>query len=677
MGKWDENWSSGWTSTSTKIANMAAAIIAGNTITIKISPMGWWRSKWYSFFVNGVFQGNEFCPIYGDWVVSYPLDTGTEVASFHIVESGGWSGYETGRAIPDGWVEEEEALSAARLRFQWTSEPTIKGPYGTTQLTSFTVSGCQRGVNLDPINNYPQRGRLYITINTSGTTHYVKFWSGGEVQCSGSIIGDGLVTCTEENGSGLNIQCLLTYTEDIVSGAWLDVVFPEEFQIHYSTDALTYPRTPETVVYDDGYSNTFSYLSPVLSGSLYNYNVLAVSDQGVVTASTSPPTDSPKTLYQGPIAPTITGATGTASACTINWTEGEAGCWYTIYYSNVCEPVNLGEWVSPVSFSTATGATSTTLPPINVSGYPIDRSTYLTTLSTAIGTEVTNLNTVYDAGQTGFLTQLTTFKDNIKAALDTFGDDIFWNVDELLSTMDQIYGQLYGFVDSLGTSYSDAEWQALVGPILGETYYRLGLMYENVGSRWTLSDGTIYPVDTRYSFSIKDIVNPVSLNAKIYVIIRATKQSTGVQEHNDNIYEIEFDSSGDVVLARPNNVSISETSSSGLTISAITLYSSENEKATPTHIDFYVTAAANTIDYDTPTTSVAIGSDYYNLKKTTATATVIADGYYKIAAKARVSSTGARSESAIEQIILVDSTAPDGVTDLSAQVIRGDDLSRV
>jgi hypothetical protein len=69
-----------------------------------------------------------------------------------------------------------------------------------------------------------------------------------------------------------------------------------------------------------------------------------------------------------PAAPTLAAPTGNAAATTINWATGEAGCTYTVYFSDIDTPINLGNFALPAPITTGVDATSQVLPAIV--GYP-------------------------------------------------------------------------------------------------------------------------------------------------------------------------------------------------------------------------------------------------------------------------------------------------------------------
>ena len=418
--------SSGMDATETKILSMTSFVVSNGVIITSCQPHGSWRGKYYSIFINGRYVAQSYCPLKGLWQQSYVLDSGTQLSSYCVIESGDWDGLDrptsvlVGGNIPDGWVQEWENQHAHRLFVEWDAEYNYQDvPVGDTQLTGIIVTGAQRWINLIQ-GDSGQIGRVYYTIESNGTTHNVNWWKDQQLLAQGTVIGDGYIKCNPINSSGLTIEAILTYTTDLAPQvAFLDIIYPSSFQVHYATTPLVYPRTPQFTIVDDGISTHYSYLSPVLAGTSYNYNVLAVNANGVTQASTSAPSDSPKILNQGPIGPTITDVTGNYLAPVVHWTEGQSNCRYTVYHSYPNNAINLGRYATPIDIHTATGATTQQLPVV-VNWQPQDRQPFIDALLTTCDAAETTLVAAFNAGPTGFETAWTTFDITVQNAVYQF-----------------------------------------------------------------------------------------------------------------------------------------------------------------------------------------------------------------------------------------------------------------
>jgi hypothetical protein len=213
--------------------------------------------------------------------------------------------------------EEEDAMSAQRLQISWTATYSTAPVRGDSQFSAITISGAKRGVNVGP-GILPTRGLLSFEITTSGGVHTVSWYAGVQLVAVGTITGNGPLTCAEESDSGLSVDCTLTYTGDVAEDvAFIELRWPASYQIHYSTSALVFPRTPEASYLDRGYDD-YTYLTPILSPGTYYWNVLEVDDDGDVQSG-SYPTTTAQVIYAPPAAPTITSVTGNSAALVVHW----------------------------------------------------------------------------------------------------------------------------------------------------------------------------------------------------------------------------------------------------------------------------------------------------------------------------------------------------------------------
>jgi hypothetical protein len=680
-----ENTSTGMDSTETKILSMTSFIVANGVLITSCSPHNEWRGKYYSIFINGRYVGQSYCPLTGLWQQSYVLDAGTQLSSFYVIEAGDWDGYENetsvleGGAIPDGWVQEWENLHAHRLFIEWDSQYNYSStPTGDTQLSGIVVTGASRWINMIQTET-GTIGRIYYTVETIGTTHYVNWWKNQTLLARGSRTGDGYIKCDPINSSGLIIEAVLTYTADIgpMTG-FIDIIYPSSFQVHYSLNPLTYPRTPEATVQDDGISTHYSYLSPVLTGSSYNYNVLAVNANGVTQASTTAPSDSPKILYQGPKSPTITGVTGTYADPVVTWTEGQSNCYYTVYSSYPNQAINFGRYHTPVEIVTGIGDTSQQLAPI-VNWQPVDRQPYIDTLLASCDSAVSTLTTAFAAGSAGFSAAWTTFDLAIETAVKLFGEQIEYNVHPLIVAMNKVDTQMLGMIQ-FATAYTGTGWSDFVGPILAQTLQSYGSFINNEPDRWNVSGYTPsiggeeggYPELNYSNDSVISLCDPIVKPATVCVVVRATDNATGIQEAGDQEYCFEIDENGDVVPPRPNQAFIESWSHTGLKLTVKGLYLVSDERAEPNQLILCLVPTGTTINPATPVTTATLGSETLGERRATLTYTVAASGYYDIAVLAKNSTTGGISGTYLIKTVRIDNFAPDGVDNLKATVMRGE-----
>jgi len=677
MPRWKENTTAGWSSTDAKISDLFSLIVAdGSTLIARCTPHSRWRSKFYAVFINGVWKGNYRCPYAGPWEMIFPLDVGTIASSFYVVEAGQWDDYEDANSIPSFWIEENEIDFAKRIRISWNATYITEGPTGDTQLASVVVTGADRGDNCESVTDYPTRAVLTYSINTTGTTHTIRIWQSNTLVAEGAIVGDGLITCAAVNGSGLTVQGILTYVNDLNAGqAKISLRWPQSYEINYSTAALTFPRTPEFVLYDDGTSNSFQYLTPVLAGPVYNYNVLTRSDENVLQTTIVAPSDSPKSVNQRPIGPTITSVTGTAANTVVRWTEGEPGCSYNIFYSSPDLPVNVDTWVLPIPFSVPVGSTTATLPLIT--GWAaVDRSVWITNLGTDIDAAISALNTAWNAGETGFDTALTTFETAVVAAIETYEELLDYNLSDPKEDVWDNIELLRQFTRELiGNGMATVDWQTGTHESYARLLSTIGIIYDNLPTKWMPPDGVqATNLSSLIQIPLCDLSRPTLHRPRFCVIVRATRQSDNLQEAMDGQYCWTYDDAGNVEYPPPNDAYIQDTTIDGLALTLEGIYYDSDEQGVADYMDFYCVPATSAINYGSPVASKAL-SDSIAGKKLAEVSFSTTAGYKRISVKARVSGTGRRSDNSIETTIYVSGAAPSGVTGLHADVIRGEEAT--
>lgn len=318
-----------------------------------------YTEKYYSVFVNGIYIKNVWVGAKGILEEVIPTDPGTTVGSVDIQDAGQWAAFEDG-FIPST-AEEAEAESAMRLQFTWQTPYRVTSIRGDTQISITSITGAQRGINVANVPSRPTRGKLHYQIINEAGTYIVRWWAGRELVAEGTRVGNGSVTCSAINNSGLSIVCTITFTAEVNPGrAFVEIAWPKSYQIHYSTSALSFPRTPEGTLNDEGIES-YAFLSDELSAGAYNWNILWVDDGGNVQASGFPST-SAKTINTNPLPPTVTSIVKSGSNFVVTWTVGESGCTFTVYSSPVNYPVNLGDYTNPAAVTTALNATTANVP---------------------------------------------------------------------------------------------------------------------------------------------------------------------------------------------------------------------------------------------------------------------------------------------------------------------------
>ena len=156
--------------------------------------------------------------------------------------------------------------------------------YGESgQLTAWSLSGLKRFANCRPVAHRQLWGILECELTNSGTTRTVTLKLDGLTVASGSRTGDGSVTLTASNASGITGSVTVTYTGDVTSGANIVARWPAQIKAHHKTSifaAPDFPRTAEGTIYDDGRQNLYLYRSARLAAGTYYVVPHTVDENG-------------------------------------------------------------------------------------------------------------------------------------------------------------------------------------------------------------------------------------------------------------------------------------------------------------------------------------------------------------------------------------------------------------
>lgn len=182
---------------------------------------------------------------------------------------------------------------------EWDAPTYIREAYNDSgQLSTWTLTGLERFTNCNRIDGAPTQARLEITLTTVGGVHTLELSAGNAVVARGSRTGDGEITLSAVNNSGLSGKVTLAYSADITAAteAYVTISWPSEYTLAEGSDALA-------VVADNGYGNRFAAHIDAdanglpLAAGVHNLKLKLKSDANVETAygSTTPITLSYRT----------------------------------------------------------------------------------------------------------------------------------------------------------------------------------------------------------------------------------------------------------------------------------------------------------------------------------------------------------------------------------------------
>jgi hypothetical protein len=663
-------------------------------------------------WINGVYTGNNiFSPIVGEADQTFPITTGSQISSIWLEDAGLWPTLPANVIQYLSWyVEADEAITAQRLQMAWQANyELLPNTPVDSQIAVVSITGAKRGVNTSPVPGYETtRGRLTYSIVTTGSTHIVRWWSNTNLVAEGSIVGDGSLTCSALNNSGLTVECILTYTADLAAGeAPIDLRWPAIYYIYYNTEPLDITggtdQTPQATVIDDGGDN-YIYLSPIVNAGTYNWNVLTVDDEGVLQ-TTGIPITVPMIVNTVPRAPTIVGVTGNATALTLHWEIGENNCTYKVYSSEINFPVNYGDYPLPAPIVSALNATSATLPAI--SDYaPIDWSTEWTSLLATVDGDMVTLNTYFSTGE-GALTAsiMNAITLAINTSIATFGNllhDIVSPLQASVSAASAILVEAISLNASQG--YSTSQWQTQMTNAYGYYLAMIGMLMNRNASRYLLpngavpmaaaggitvgvgasTDGTAATLLPPIPAACIDFVTPMIQPGYVRLCVQAVKG--GVEETNGVELVVEFDVNGDIVGFRPNNPSIFNISvTNGFDLAVRGQVISDNAAVVPTQMNLYVESIPASpppfppMDISTPVETVSLDAPINNQQQKVINYSVPVPssgaGWYRISltvnSETSTDNQGEYSSFSAETLLYLCDINQMPVNNLTGKVIRG------
>lgn len=681
------------------ILELSGAFVGGQAICI-LTPNDWYRERWWTFFIGGKWCGkNYYLAASGNLEIALPLDSVSDIASIWPIEVGPWDNFGPDD-IPDAEALFEEANDADVFVIKIKANYQLTTVKGDSQLSSIVVAGARRGRNVEDVPYFKQRGRLRYSITTYGASVAMLRWYAGDrlvAEGSVGIVGPTTFSCTEKNGSGLTISGNFTYTADVKlrsgsDGAFLDLKWPKSFPIHYSTGALIYPRTPEAIIYDNGNDEYFYLVRTSLPAGSYNYNVLQVDDEGDEQTSIAAPSDSPKVITPGPIGPTIVSVT---AAGLITWTNGESGCTYKVYYSNINEPINYGNRASPAPVGpSALNATSASLGALTgaaATDFTSNYATLVTAWDAAVAAASLKFDMLTPATRTAdWLAALATLRTALYAAVDVWAAAIGKSLNDPKTHIDQQISILEGVENSVtNENLTSAEWEDFTGTYYGGLLQFLGAILEGQSGRYLFlsgivpgaapagtgsvtgnaPDGTAGSSGMTFQQSLKAAGEPFVRVGVRRFVVRATN-AAGVEERNDQVFRLEINGSNAAELPRPNDAQIKEMSFANGVLTVVAIVHAANQKVAATAVDLYVVTTGSAITLGSASATGTLSVDLGGYKQVTLQYTMPGAGWYDIAVAAR-SAAGQRSENYPRRTHEYGGgTVPGAVSSISAQVQR-------
>ncbi|MCP4639457.1 MAG: hypothetical protein GY851_03440 [bacterium] len=264
----------------------------------------------------------------------FAVDVGVESHYVYAICIGWW-GEVPGGALVDlvrAYLEDDTAVA---LEVEIPHLSTARAAYNdSAQFSSWTLTGLRRFTNCERVENWTTRASLGIVLEDEGSSVYaLELYNGAELVASGSRTGNGSITITEDNDSGVSGSVTVAYSADLAltDNAYVVSTWAASFSVYDSSDLLAYKP-------DDGRANRLMKRIDDLAADSYSIRLKSTSDLGQVSAFGSADAATIGTVAPPPSA--VVYATGNWTNTQITVTGGTPAWVASTAYTK-------REWVTP------------------------------------------------------------------------------------------------------------------------------------------------------------------------------------------------------------------------------------------------------------------------------------------------------------------------------------------
>jgi len=247
-----------------------------------------WGDKWWVLLVDGVLQAPFQLPDDSTEPIPIEFNPKFDTHTIYAIPLGYWS-YIPPSAKLDLVRNFFELTFGTALDVEWDAELTFDDRNTSSQLSSWSLSGLRRFTNGRPVEGWSTRMRLDIVLTNNGGDYTLQLYDRTQLLAEGTRTGNGSITLTEQNNSGVTGSVTVAYSADIVAGdnAWVEVRWPSQYLI-YEGDSLL------ATVDDNGHGNTQSTRLEEIGSGSHSIKMKVVTDCaqtsgfGSATAKTVP-----------------------------------------------------------------------------------------------------------------------------------------------------------------------------------------------------------------------------------------------------------------------------------------------------------------------------------------------------------------------------------------------------
>lgn len=160
------------------------------------------------------------------------------------------------------------------------------------QLSNLVLTGLRRFTNARTLLGKSTQAALDIQITDVAGTRTVILSISGFVIASGSRVGDGTITLTASNNSGIiapsSVDIVYSADVTLAAGAFAAIRWAASYEVHVAVQpTISFPRTAEKIILDDGKANNFAAVIDNLGAGTFDYVIRAVTDSGTVGTNTA------------------------------------------------------------------------------------------------------------------------------------------------------------------------------------------------------------------------------------------------------------------------------------------------------------------------------------------------------------------------------------------------------
>jgi len=235
---------------------------------------GWGGAVWV-LLVDNVFSQPFVIPDSRRVSVPFTVDVGQETHFIYVICLGWWPEPPARAPLDLVRANLEDAVATA-IEVEIPTAATIRGAYDDEdQFSNWVLTGLRRFTNTERVANWKTRASLGLVLSSAGSDYTVELYQGARKVASGSRTGNGEVSLSEEDESGISGTVDLAYSQDLAltDGAYVLATWAASFQIYDGTDLLA-------TAWDNGRANRLRRRLDNLDPDTYSIRLKSVSDAG-------------------------------------------------------------------------------------------------------------------------------------------------------------------------------------------------------------------------------------------------------------------------------------------------------------------------------------------------------------------------------------------------------------